>query len=100
VDGRLVGTFTRSTLRLPLSLLGDAEATAPARQAMVVLQELALGQPGLDRAAWFAGLRGIAHDETVEPTAAGTAAALLYLARECSETEPRALLDRRLAGSV
>jgi len=100
VDRLLVGTFTRATLRLPLSLLGDAEATAPARQAMVVLQELALGQPGLDRAAWFAGLQGIAHNEIVEPTAAGTAAALLYLARECSEADLRALLDRRLADTV
>jgi len=100
VDRLLVGTFTRATLRLPLSLLGDAEAAAPARQAMVVLQELALGQPGLDRAAWFAGLQGIAHNEIVEPTAAGTAAALLYLARECSQADLCALLDRRLADTV
>jgi hypothetical protein len=96
----LVGTFTRATLRMPLSLLGDAEATKPARQAMVVLQELALSQPGLDRAAWFASLQAIAHDESVEPTAAGTAAALLYLARECSEEQLRALLDRRLADTI
>jgi hypothetical protein len=100
VDRILVGTFTRATLRLPLSLLGDSEATAPARQAMVVLQELALSQPGLDRASWFAGLDGIAHDETVEPTSGGAAAALLYLARECSEADLRALLDRRLADTV
>ncbi len=100
VDRLLVGTFTRATLRLPLSLLGDAEATAPACRAMTVLQELALTQPGLDRAAWFAGLQGIAGDETVEPTAAGTAAALLYLARECDDERLRALLDRRLADTI
>ena len=90
----------RATLRLPLSLLGNSEATAPARQAMVVLQELALAQPGLDRAAWFTGLHGIAGDESVESTAAGTAGALLYLARECSEERLRALLDRRLCDTV
>ena len=100
VDRLLVGTFTRATLRLPLSLLGDEEATAPARQAMVVLQELALSQAGLDRPAWFAGLQSIANDETVEPTAAGTAAALLYLARECSDHQLRRLLERRLADIV
>jgi Family of unknown function (DUF5682) len=100
VDRLLVGTFTRATMRLPLSLLGDAEATAPARRAMTALQELALTQPGLDRAAWFAGLHAIACDETVEPTAAGTAAALLYLARECKDEQLRALLDRRLADTI
>jgi len=100
VDRLLVGTFTRATLRLPLSLLGDAEATAPARRAMMVLQELALTQPGLDRAAWFAGLHAISSDETLEPTATGTAAALLYLARECSEAQLRALLERRLSDTI
>jgi len=100
VDRLLVGTFTRATLRLPLSLLGDAEATAPAREAMLVLQELALAQAGLDRVAWFACLQGIAHDESVESTAAGAAAALLYLARECEEQHLRDLLERRLADTV
>ena len=100
VERLLLGTFARATLRLPGSLLGDAEATAPAREAMVVLQELALTQPGVDRAAWFAGLHGIAGDETLEPTAAGTAAALLHLARECSDEQLRALLGRRLCDTV
>jgi hypothetical protein len=100
VDRLLVGTFTRGTLRLPLSLLGDAEATAPARRAMMVLQELALTQPGLDRVAWFEGLHGISGDEKVEPTAAGTAAALLYLARECNDEQLRALLEGRLADTI
>jgi hypothetical protein len=100
VDRLLVGTFTRATLRLPLALLGDAEATAPACRAMTVLQELALTQPGLDRATWFAGLHQISKDETIEPTAAGTASALLYLARECTEEQLRALLDRRLADII
>ena len=100
VDRLLVGTFTRATLRLPLSLRGDSEATASAREAMVVLQELALAQAGLDRAAWFAGLHGIARDETVEPTASGTAAALLHLARECTDEQLRSLLDRRLCDTV
>ena len=100
VDRLLVGTFTRATLRLPMSLLGDAEATAPARRAMTVLQELAMSQAGLDRSAWFEGLRGISGDETAEPTAAGTAAALLYLARECSDEHLRTLLERRLADTI
>jgi len=100
VDRLLIGTFTRATLRLPLSLLGDSEATASARQAMVVLQELALSQAGLDRAAWFDALRGIAGDGSLEQTAAGTATALLYLARECSEEQLRGLLDSRLADTV
>jgi hypothetical protein len=100
VDRLLVGTFTRATLRLPLALLGDAAATAPACRAMTVLQELALTQPGLDRATWFAGLHQISKDETIEPTAAGTASALLYLARECTEEQLRALLDRRLADII
>jgi len=100
VQRLLLGTFTRATLRLPLSLLGDSEATAPARQAMAVLQELALTQPDLDRAAWFAGLHGIAGNEIVEPTAAGTAAALLHLARQVSEEQLRHLLDRRLCDTV
>ena len=100
VDRLLAGTFTRATLRLPFSLLGNAEATGPAREAMTVLQELALSQAGLDRGAWFAGLHAISSDETIEPTAAGTAAALLYLARECSEEQLRALVDGRLADTI
>lgn len=100
VDRLLVGTFTRATLRLPLSLRGDAEATQPAREAMVLLQELALSQRELDRASWFAGLKEIAADETLEPTSTGTAAALLHLARECTEDELRVLLDRRLADTI
>ncbi len=100
IDRLLVGTFTRATLRLPLSLSGDEEATAPACRAMTVLQELALTQPGLDRVAWFSGLEQISKDETVAPTAAGTAAALRYLARECSEDQLRALLDRRLSDII
>jgi hypothetical protein len=67
---------------------------------MVVLQELALSQTTVDRTAWFAGLQSIARDESIEPTAAGTAAALLYLARELSEEQLRALLERRLADTV
>ena len=57
-------------------------------------------QSGLDRTAWFAGLHEICNDETVESTAAGTAAALLYLARECSDEQLRALLDRRLSDTI
>ncbi|HET8697199.1 MAG TPA: DUF5682 family protein, partial [Gammaproteobacteria bacterium] len=78
----------------------DAEATAPARRAMTVLQELALTQAGLDRSAWFAGLEQISQDETAEPTAAGTAAALRYLARECTEEQLRVLLERRLCDLI
>jgi hypothetical protein len=100
IDRLLVGTFTRATLRLPLSLLGDAEATESARGAMTVLQELALTQAGLDRAAWFAGLHAISSDESIEPTAAGVASALLYLARECSDEQLRPLLDRRLSDTI
>lgn len=100
VDRLLVGTFMRATLRLRLSLMGDAEATAPARQAMIVLQDLALSQTLLDRAAWFETLDAIARDENIEATAAGTAAALLYLARELSEAQLRDSLARRLADTV
>ena len=100
VDRLLVGTFTRATLRLPLSLLGDAEATEPARRSMIILQELALTQSGLDRAAWFAGLHSIAGNDTLEPTATGAATALLYLARECNDEQLRAILDRRLSDTI
>lgn len=96
IERLLVGTFTRGSLRLPMALTGDAEATAPAREAMVILNELALAQPLLDRAAWLAGLREIAWDEALEPTGTGTAAALLYLAREFNDTELAELLERRL----
>ena len=39
-----------------MALTGDQEAGTPAREAMVVLNELALAQPLLDRSAWFGGL--------------------------------------------
>lgn len=96
----LQGTYTRALLRLPLSLHGDAAATAPARQAMRVLNELALGQRSLDRDAYFAVLREIAQDEMLEATAAGVAAALLYMAQCWDEDALHALLQRRLGDVI
>jgi hypothetical protein len=96
IERLLVGTFTRGRLRLPMALTGDQEASAPAREAMAVLNELALAQPILDREAWFGGLREIAWNEALEPSGTGTAAALLYLARELADTDLAELLERRL----
>ena len=96
VERLLVSTFTRASLRLASALSGDAEASVPAREAMVILHELAQGQPLLDRPAWLAGLREIAWHEALEPTGTGTAAALLYLARELSDADLTSLLEQRL----
>jgi hypothetical protein len=96
IERLLVGTFTRGSLRLPVALTGDQEAGAPAREAMVVLNELALAQSLLDRDAWFGGLREIAWNEGLEPTGTGTATALLYLARELTDADLAELLGRRL----
>lgn len=100
VERLLTGTWTRAMLRLSTACIGTTEASAPARTAMLVLHELALSQPLLDRGAWMQTLTTIAVDEALEATASGVAAALLYLARELGEDELRGLLERRLGNVI
>lgn len=100
IERLLVGTFDRALLRLPVAVLGDAASSAPARAAMLVLNELALAQPLLDRGAWFQALTGIASDESLEASASGVAAALLYLARELPDGGLQRLLERRLGDVI
>ncbi len=96
VERLLVGTYTRAILRLEAALGGDAEATQPARAAMLVINELALSQALCDRQRWIQALAEIAADQSLEASASGVACALLYLSRELSEEQLRELLAGRL----
>jgi len=100
IERLLLGTFARASLRLAGSLIGDHDASAAGREAMIVLNELALAQPLLDRAAWFVGLDEIAKDETLEPGASGVAAALLFLAREWTDEQLATRLEQRLGDVI
>jgi hypothetical protein len=100
VERLLLGAFARARLRIATACRGDANATAPARGAMKILNELALAQPMLEPKLWFAALHEVAADSALEPTASGCATALLALAHELDERGLAVLLDTRLGDTL
>lgn len=93
-------TFTRAVLRAPAACHGDDAAVEPARHALRILHELALAQPGVDRALWFTAAAELAKSDRVHPACAGLAAGLLYLGERFTEEEVVALVALRLSSAV
>ncbi|HET8772703.1 MAG TPA: DUF5682 family protein [Thermoanaerobaculia bacterium] len=95
-----VKTFDRAVLRVRAACDGNDEAVAPVKVAMRVLNEIALAQPIVDRAAWIEAAAGVAHDYSVHPGCAGIAAGLLYLAQAMNEEEVALLVGQRLSDAL
>lgn len=96
----LARTFARAVLRLEVAGVGSDDAVVPVREAMRVLHELAIGQPVVDGALWFATARELAVGDRLHPACAGLAIGLLYLGEQLGEAEVTALVEQRLSSVV
>jgi hypothetical protein len=96
----LAKVFLRAVLRVPDGATGTDEAVIPARAAMRTLHEVALSQPGVDRAAWLEAARGLMESYAVNAGAAGLATGLLYLAREIDDVELALVVGQRLSNRL
>jgi hypothetical protein len=90
-------TFARAVLRIPAAAAVDDTAVPPVNEALRVLHEIALAQPGVDSDAWLTAARALTEDETVHPSCSGVAAGLLYLGERLNETDLAALVQRRVS---
>ena len=95
-----VKTFERAVLRVTSACVGNDEAVGPAKDALRVLHEIAMNQPLVDKAAWFGEARSLAHDYVVNPSCAGVACGLLYLAQELSEAEIALVVGQRVSDTL
>ena len=93
-------TFSRAVLRVEAACRGDAAAVAPAREALRILHELALGQRALDRELWFTTAQALVDGERVDPSCAGLLAGLLYLGERLTEDAVVALVAVRMSSTV
>lgn len=93
-------TFTRAVLRVEAACQGDAAAVAPAREALRILHELALGQRALDRELWFTTVQALVAGDRVDPSCAGLLAGLLYLGERLTEEAVVALVALRMSSTV
>ena len=96
----LAKVFLRAVLRVPDGVMGNDEAVEPVRTAMRTLHEVALSQPGVDRAAWIEAARGLMESYVVNAGAAGLATGLLYLAREINDAELALVVGQRLSNRL
>ena len=96
----LAKVFLRAVLRVPDGATGNDEAVEPARAAMRILHEVALSQPGVDRAAWLQAARGLMDSYAVNAGAAGLATGLLYLAREIDDAQLALVIGQRLSNRL
>jgi hypothetical protein len=92
-------TFDRAVLRARGACACDDEAAPAAMAALHMIHEVALTQPLVDRDAWFAAAREIAHSYTVNPAAAGLSAGLLYLAQVLHDDDVALLVGQRLSAA-
>ena len=93
--------FGRAVLRIAGACVGDDEAVAPAREAIRVLHEVALGGGAgarhVDRELYLRTVRPLIDDDHLHAACAGQLAGLLYLAEQLGEDEVTALIERRVS---
>lgn len=95
-----VKTYERAVLRLPAACTGNDEAVMGASEALRALHEIALGQPLVDREAWFSAAKELATSYAVHPRCAGLAAGLLYLAQRFDEDTVGAIVGQRMSNTL
>lgn len=93
-------TFDRAVLRVHDACTGNDEAVAGPKRALRTLHEVALAQPLVDREAWLSAARGLASSYAVNPSAAGLAAGLLYLAQVFSDDDIILVVGQRLSDAL
>lgn len=97
----LTKTFARATLRIGVasSSCGSDDDAEIVASAMRVLQETAVTQPCVDRAAWVAELTAVANSFGSHPHCAGIAAGLLLLARMWDDDATMRVLELRMSAT-
>jgi hypothetical protein len=95
-----VKTYDRAVLRAVRACAGDDEAVRPAKDALRTLHEIALSQALVDKQAWLATAGELARSYAVNPSAAGVAAGLLYLAQIFGDEEIATLIGQRLSDAL
>lgn len=90
-------TFARAVLRVRGACAGDDDASQEPKEALRSLHAVALAQPRVDRAAWFAAARDLASAYDVNPSASGLAAGLLYLSQVLDDEAVTRLVGLRLS---
>jgi hypothetical protein len=93
-------TFERAVLRVEDACTGNEEAVQKPKEALRILHSVALAQPLVDRAAWFTAARAVASSYAVNPSAAGLAAGLLYLAQEIRDEDVSRIVGQRLGSTL
>jgi hypothetical protein len=93
-------TFARAVLRVEDACNGNEEAVQTPKEALRILHGVALAQPRVDRAAWFTAARAVAESYAVNPSAAGLAAGLLYLAQEIGDDDVGRIVGQRLSNTL
>jgi hypothetical protein len=93
-------TFARAILRLENACTGSDEGVALAKDALRMLNSVALSQSKVDRQGWFTAAHSLAASYTVNPGAAGLASGLLYLAQVIGDDEIGLLVGQRLSNTL
>ena len=92
-------TFARAILRVESACTGSDEGVAESKEALKVLNTIALARQNVDRRGWFAAARRLSGSYIVNPGAAGVASALLYLAQMIGDDEIGLLVAQRLSST-
>jgi hypothetical protein len=95
-----IKTFDRAVLRVHGACSGNDEAVAPVKIALRILHEIAISQKIVDKSSWLEVARLLARDYSVNASASGLAAGLLYLAQELPESEATLLVEQRLSDTL
>jgi len=93
-------TFERAILRVEGACTGSDEGVKSAKEALHKLHGVALVQSKVDRQGWFAAARGLSASYAINPSAAGLASGLLYLAQVLSDDEVALLVGQRLSSTL
>lgn len=92
-------TFTRAVLRVREACQGNDEAVAPVKAALRTLHDLAISKPFVNRQAWLSAARDLVQSYSVNPSCAGLACGLLYLAQELGEDDVAGIVGLRLGAA-
>ncbi len=92
--------FARAILRIEGACTVNDEGAAPAKEALRVLHRVALATTRVDRQGWFTAMRALSASYAVNPSAAGLASGLLYLAQVVGDDEVGLLVGQRLSNTL
>jgi hypothetical protein len=93
-------TYDRAVLRLRDACVVTDEGMEPVASAIRIIHDVAMGQPSVDREAWFVAAREVVDSYVVNPVASGLVCGLLYLAQQIDEQEIVTVVGQRLSNHL